>query len=80
MAIRFSSSIASRRFYELAKQAVAAGTPLATTVERNLSRESIDYDAVYAGRSDWRILPAMDHPEDPAHCLVSGTAYVSVGR
>jgi hypothetical protein len=64
--------------YELAKQAVAAGTPLATTVERNLSRESIEYDPVYAGRSDWRILPAMDHPEDPAYCLVSGTGLTHI--
>lgn len=64
--------------YELAKQAVAAGTPLATTVERNLSRESIEYDAVYAGHSDWHILPAMDHPQDPAHCLVSGTGLTHI--
>jgi len=37
------------------------------------SRESLDYDEVYHGSSQWRILPAMDHPHDPAHCLVSGT-------
>ncbi|MBS1854203.1 MAG: GguC protein [Acidobacteria bacterium] len=31
-----------------------------------------DYDAVYAGESEWRLLPPVDHPE-PARCLVSGT-------
>ncbi len=33
---------------------------------------SIDYDAIYNGESDWRLLPPVDHPE-PARCLVSGT-------
>ena len=33
---------------------------------------SIDYDAIYDGESDWRLLPPVDHPE-PARCLVSGT-------
>ena len=33
----------------------------------------LDYDPVYAGDSEWRILPAIDHPEEPARCLVSGT-------
>ena len=33
---------------------------------------SVDYDAVYRGESEWRLLPAVDHPE-PSRCLVSGT-------
>jgi hypothetical protein len=33
----------------------------------------LNYDDVHAGRSDWRLLPAFDHPHDPAHCLVTGT-------
>jgi hypothetical protein len=35
--------------------------------------KQIEYDAVYEGRSDWKLLPAFDHPDDPARCLVSGT-------
>ena len=35
--------------------------------------ETLDYDAIYRGESDWRLLPAFDHPDDPAHCLVTGT-------
>ena len=30
-------------------------------------------DPIYAGDSAWRLLPAFDHPTDPAHCLVTGT-------
>src|SRR5262245_26307228 len=36
------------------------------------SREALDYDPIWRGESDWRLLPAIDHPE-PARCVVSGT-------
>lgn len=35
--------------------------------------ERLDYDAIYESRSEWRLLPPLDHPEEPARCLVSGT-------
>jgi hypothetical protein len=35
--------------------------------------EVLDYDPIYSGRSEWRILPAIDHPDDPSRCMVSGT-------
>lgn len=35
--------------------------------------EDLDYDAVYEGTSEWKLLPAFDHPVDPARCFVSGT-------
>ena len=59
--------------YELAQEALSAGVSLAAAAERNVSAESLDYDEVYRCSSPWRILPAMDHPRDPAHCLISGT-------
>src|SRR5580704_15268654 len=59
--------------YQLAQEAVSAGATLAATAEGHASAESFEYDAIYAGQSPWRILPAMDHPHDPAHCLISGT-------
>jgi hypothetical protein len=37
------------------------------------SKLMLDYDAVYNGTSPWRLLPAFDHPQDAAHCMVSGT-------
>lgn len=57
--------------WSLAQAALAAAVPLAKAVER--SAETLDYDAVYADGSPWKILPAIDHPEEPARCLVSGT-------
>jgi hypothetical protein len=44
---------------ELAQQAVCDRT--------------LEYDAVYLGDSDWRLLPPLDHPTDPSHVIVSGT-------
>ncbi len=59
--------------YELANAAIANKTSLTALVQNHVTDESLDYDAVYAGRSEWRILPAVDHPEEPARCLVTGT-------
>jgi hypothetical protein len=42
-----------------------------------LSGETLDYDEVYTGRSGWRLLPPIDHPE-PARCLVSGTGLTHI--
>jgi hypothetical protein len=51
---------------------------LSQAAEDQLSGESLDYDSAYQGRSEWRILPAIDHPE-PARCLVSGTGLTHLG-
>ncbi len=59
--------------YALANAALEAGTGLADAARQALSTEALDYPAVYSGDSPWRILPAMDHPFEPARCLVSGT-------
>ena len=59
--------------YRLAHEALSAGVSLAAGAERHASADSLEYDPVYSGQSAWRILPAIDHPDDPAHCLISGT-------
>ena len=59
--------------YALALAAMAEGAGLAATAERHFTAELLDYDEIYAGRSPWRILPAVDHPGEPARCMVSGT-------
>jgi hypothetical protein len=59
--------------YSLAGRAVDDQTPLISLVSTLGTSESLDYNAVYEGRTEWRFLPAFDHPFDPAHCLVSGT-------
>ncbi|MGA3238747.1 MAG: AraD1 family protein [Bryobacteraceae bacterium] len=59
--------------YAFAQLALGGRATLRTVVESSVTQEALDYDAVYSGASDWRILPAMDHPAEAARCLVSGT-------
>lgn len=62
-----------RSLYELANDALAGGIGVARYATAALSSRTLDYDAIYSGESDWRILPSFDHPNEPARCLVSGT-------
>ena len=59
--------------YSLAAAAIAKHTRLSPLAEGAIGSETLDYDALYEGRSDWRLMVPLDHPDDPAHCLVSGT-------
>jgi hypothetical protein len=64
--------------YSLAESAIAAGVALTSLVARHATAESVDYDAAYRGRSEWRLRCPIDHPE-PARCLVSGTGLTHLG-
>lgn len=59
--------------HALALEAIRSHTKLTDLITTRLSGDSIDYDPVYEGRSDWKLLPAFDHPDGPFGCLVSGT-------
>jgi hypothetical protein len=59
--------------YQLAQRAISARTSLERVVEQATSGEETDYDAIHCGKSEWRILPSFDHPDEPARCLVTGT-------
>jgi hypothetical protein len=59
--------------YDLACQAMHQGVRLEQVTAAAVSAESVDYEAAYEGRSEWRFLPSFDHPSEPARCLVSGT-------
>lgn len=59
--------------FQLAQSAIAKKISIAKKIVASRSRELLDYDAVYCGRSKWRLLPAFDHPDEPARCLVAGT-------
>jgi hypothetical protein len=65
--------------YELAQAALSAGDRLVRTVLANLTDETVPYNDVYKGASDWSILPCFHHPEEPARCLVSGTGLTHKG-
>lgn len=59
--------------YDLALSALERRVPLVKKISAARSTASLDYDVVYGGESDWRLLPAFDHPDEPARCLVTGT-------
>ena len=62
----------------LAEMAIAAGVSLPAIVDRHISSQTLEYDAVYTGGSSWRLLVPVDHPES-ARCLVSGTGLTHLG-
>ncbi|MGH9517337.1 MAG: AraD1 family protein [Terriglobales bacterium] len=64
--------------HSLASAAIAEDVDLSKAASRKATDEQLDYDAIYAGDSEWKILPAIDHPE-PARCLVSGTGLTHLG-
>jgi hypothetical protein len=65
--------------YTLANSAIASGMKLSEAVRQRITQDALDYDDVYNFKSEWHVLPAMDHPEDPARCLVSGTGLTHLG-
>ncbi len=71
--------LAAASVYELVEQAVERQTPLSRWVQEQTGSERIDYDPVYEGRSPWQLLPSIDHPIDPARCLVTGTGLTHLG-
>jgi hypothetical protein len=65
--------------YELAHIAIAAGMKLSEVARQRARADVIDYDPVYNGSSEWRLLPAIDHPDEPSRCLISGTGLTHLG-
>ncbi len=59
--------------YGLSNAILDYGNGLVTEIEKNLSGDFLDYDAIYNGDSNWKLLPAFDHPGEPSRCLVAGT-------
>jgi hypothetical protein len=65
--------------YALANVALAADMRVTNLIRQRDRHEQLEYDPIYNGRSEWRILPAIDHPEEPVRCLVSGTGLTHLG-
>jgi len=75
--VRFLEGCSS--IYELAQMALEAGKKLEEVAYARVENDSVDYDALYTGRAEWRLLPPIDHPREPARCMVSGTGLTHVG-
>jgi hypothetical protein len=57
----------------LAEAAIKKKISLEKKALTSRSSDSLDYDDIYLGKLRWRLLPAFDHPDEPARCLVTGT-------
>lgn len=64
--------------YALARDALTQDRRIDDLVRHHAGDDRLSYDDVYAGRSPWRLMVPVDHPE-PAHCLVSGTGLTHLG-
>jgi hypothetical protein len=65
--------------YELATSAIHKRSKLSELAHSRLTQERLDYDVIYAGNSGWQLLPPIDHPEEPARCMISGTGLTHLG-
>lgn len=65
--------------YSLAERALSEGCRLSELAENLTSGDTVGYDAVYNGRSDWTLLSPIDCPGDPQRVHVSGTGLTHLG-
>jgi hypothetical protein len=65
--------------YALAQAAIANGGNLTRLATDHLTDEYLEYDHVYEGRAPWKLLAPIDHPQEMARCLVSGTGLTHLG-
>ena len=63
----------------LAQRAVRNGGNLTDAASALLSDETLQYDAVWNGESDWKLLAPIDWPGEPQRVLVSGTGLTHLG-
>ena len=65
--------------YDLAQVALGSGKTLTALVSEQATPECVDYEPVYRGQAPWQLLTPIDHPEELARCLVSGTGLTHLG-
>jgi len=65
--------------FQLAQQAVDSKISLVALIQKKATGNFPDYDEIYFGKSDWKLLSPVDHPAEPARCLVSGTGLTHLG-
>src|SRR6201986_3632833 len=65
---------------DLAQAAIANGGKLSKVAADHVSNDALDYDPIYEGSSEWKLLPPIDHPQEMARCPGSGTGLTQLGR
>ncbi|HEY1023403.1 MAG TPA: AraD1 family protein [Flavisolibacter sp.] len=59
--------------YHLALAAIQAKETIQKLIQESLSEKQLNYDGVYNGQTEWRLLPSFDCFDNPFACTVSGT-------
>jgi len=65
--------------YDLAHSAITASTSLSDCARKRATDELLDYDPIYSGHSEWQVITPIDHPDESARCMVSGTGLTHLG-
>lgn len=65
--------------YDFARAAIETSTSMTMLLRQHRSGETLDYDSIYRGNSDWKLLPPIDHPSEAGCCLISGTGLTHLG-
>jgi hypothetical protein len=68
-----------RSVYELALRYAEFGSKLSEQATALASGELLDYEPIYSGRSEWRLLAPIDMPGHASRVLVSGTGLTHLG-
>ena len=65
--------------YGLANGCLRHGCGLAERAQTLAHGDVLDYDAIYAGTSEWHLLPPIDVPGNPSRLMVTGTGLTHLG-
>ena len=65
--------------FALAERALSEKRRLSELATSLMTDETLSYDAVYDGKSDWKLLPPIDCPGNPHRVHVSGTGLTHLG-
>lgn len=65
--------------YELAQRCLQSGRGLGELSKALAAGETLNYDAVYAQASEWRLLAPIDVPGSPSRLTVAGTGLTHLG-
>jgi hypothetical protein len=59
--------------YDLVVKVIDSKENIFSIIENSITNDKLEYDLVYNGSSEWKILPSFDCPDVNSNCLVSGT-------
>ena len=59
--------------YGLAERAAGGSKKIEKLIEQIGVDETLPYDPIYRGESEWALLPAFDHPIEASRCFITGT-------